>query len=279
MNQGHTITRRMHAASVLRGGLMQGVWLAAMIVATAFAADRAAAATISAPTPESVGREALLDALAPALAARGATASVTVSEPDARRTLAPCNQLTAALPPGARLAGKTVVAVRCNDGANWQTFLTAEVRVEAPIWQTTHALRAGETINGGDVVMTTAVMSAADLEVATSAARVGTTTNGSTAANRGLASLDGRVPAPIGRIVQRPVAMGRALTASDVRDEGRINPGDAVRVVYTGDGFSVSSEGRSVGAGDPGTTISIRLASGALVNGTLRADHLVELPR
>lgn len=233
---------------------------------TATTMTAATAATTA--TPESVAKETLLDALAPALAARGATATVTVSAPDARRALAPCNQSTGFLPAGARLSGRTLVGVRCVEGASWQTFVAAEVRVEGDVWQSTRALRAGEPLGAGDVTMTRAVLSAPDLDAA-----------GRGASTRTLASLDGRLPAPLGRIVQRPVAMGRPLAASDVRDEGRIGAGDPVRVVYRGEGFSVSSEGHATGAADPGSTVSIRLASGAVVAGTLRADHLVELPR
>ncbi len=236
------------------------------------------AASAAPSTPESVAKETLLDALAPALAARGATATITVGAPDARRALAPCVQLTGFMPPGARLSGRTLVGVRCMDGAasgnggagaSWQTFVAVEVRVEGSVWQSTRALRAGEPLGAGDVTMTRAMLTAPDLDAA----------GRGTAAMRTMASLDGRLPAPVGRILQRPVAAGRALSASDVRDEGRVAPGDPVRVVYRGDGFAVSSEGHATGAADPGSTVSIKLSSGAVVAGTLRADRLVELPR
>lgn len=229
----------------------------------------AIAATPAPETPESVAKETLLEALGPALAARGATATIAVSAPDSRRAPAPCNQFTGFLPPGARLSGRTLVGVRCLDGATWQSFVAAEVRVEGTVWQTTRALRAGEPLGTGDVIPTRAALTVPDLDAA----------GRGNAATRTLASLDGRLPAPFGRIVQRPVAMGRPLTASDVRDEGRIAAGDPVRIVYRGDGFAVSSEGHATSAADPGSSVSIRLASGAVVAGTLRADHLVELPR
>jgi flagella basal body P-ring formation protein FlgA len=225
-------------------------------------------------TPESVARDTVLDALAPALAARGATATVKIAAPDARQIPAPCIQLIGFMPPGARLVGKTVVGVRCADGSNWQGFLSADVRIDAPIWQVTHPLRAGEPLAESDVTFAMAAMSPADIDVAAASARTGGT-NGT--AMRGLASLDGRTPAPLGRTVQRPVAAGRALAAADVREEGRVNAGEAVRVVYLGDGFSVSSEGRTVSAADPGSNVQIRLASGAVINGTLRAGRQVEL--
>lgn len=245
---------------------------ARFVAAVVLAAALATAARAAVPTaPEAIARQTLLDALAPTLAARGAAATVTVAPPDARRTPAPCAAPNGFLPPGARLVGRTLVGLRCPDGT-WQTFLTAEIRVEASTWQATRSLRAGDTIGAGDVVQATAALTQPDLDAAGDGTR-------SRPAMRGLATLDGRAAAPYGRVVLRPVAAGRALTASDVRDEGRINAGDPVRVVYRGDGFAVTTEGHSIGPADPGTNVSIRLASGATVNGTLRADRLVELPR
>lgn len=216
------------------------------------------------PSPEAAGRDALLEALAPSLAARGATATVQVTPLDPRRALAHCARVVGYLPPGARLAGRTSVGIRCVDGANWQTLLSADVRIEAPVWQAVRPLRPGDTIGSADVVRAVAALTTADLDAARS---------------RGMASIDGRQPAPIGRVAQRAVPGGRALAAGDLRDDGRINAGDAVRVVYQGAGFTVSSEGRSVGAADTGANVVIRLASGALVNGIVRADHRVDLPR
>ncbi len=233
-----------------------------------------AAAAPAAPSAESVARDALMDALAPALEARGGTVLATVAPPDARRAPPPCAQLTGFVPPGARLSGRTLVGVRCADGTAWQTFVAAEVRVDAPVWQATRALKAGEPLATGDVVLAAMPLTPADVDAALAAAR-GSVARGSA----GLATIDGRQPAPLGRVLLRPVGAGRALTASDLRDEGRLNAGETVKVVYQGDGFSVSSEGRTTGPADPGSAVQIRLASGGLVSGTLRADHLVELPR
>ncbi len=259
----------------------------AFVLAGVFAlVSFARGAELSSPSPEAVGRATLMDALAPVIAARGAVATVNVAPLDARRNLAPCARMTGFIPPGARLVGKTLVGIRCVEGASWQTFLGADVHVEAAVWQSTRALRAGDPLGSADLIQTQAALTTADIEAATVAARQGaptaanSTVNASAAApTRGLATIDGRTRAPLGRIVQRSVAMGRALTASDLREAGRINPGDAVRVVYSGDGFSVASEGHSVGAADPGANVLIRLTGGALVNGTLLADHRVELPR
>jgi flagella basal body P-ring formation protein FlgA len=239
----------MNSMSIAFSVRLAGATLAAASLCGHAAALSAAASAPPAPrTPESVAREALMDALAPALALRGATAAVTVAPVDARRAPAPCEPLIGFIPPGARLVGKTLVGLRCADGSSWQTFVSADVRVDAPTWQATRALHAGETIGAADVAPASMTMTAADLDAALMAARTGDRSGNANLHN--LASIDGRMPAPLGRIVLRPIAMGRALTMADVRDEGRINAGEAVRVVYQGDGFSVSSDGRPDPSGE-----------------------------
>ncbi len=259
-------TNRFERARALRRAVVGGACVLGLLAALASLA-RAAEPT---GTAEASAHQALVDALAPSLAARGATAEISVPPSDARRNLAPCRQFAASLPPGARLAGRTLVAVRCIDGAAWQAFVPADVKLSGPAWETTRALRSGDVLGAADLRAIQGSLGTADIDVAG---------NRNAAASRGVATLDGRVPAPVGRTVQRPVAAGRALAAADLRDEGRINPGDPVRVVYQGAGFSVASEGHAVGAADPGANVLIRLASGTVVNGMLRADHLVELPR
>lgn len=212
-------------------------------------------------SPETVALSTIDDTLRAPLAKRGATAITRVATPDARRALAPCLKAVGFLPPGARLAGKTMVGVRCTDGATWQTFVAVDVRIDGPVWTTTRALRPGDVIGSADLVAGTAALSSVDFD----------------ANPRGLAALDGRAPAPVGSTMQRATGNGRSLAQVDVKQAGRVEPGEMVRLVYSGSGFAVSSEGRAVGAADPGATLLVRLASGSLVTGTLHDDRKVEI--
>ena len=213
------------------------------------------------PTPEAVALATIDDALRAPLARRGATAITRVAVADARRSLAPCLKSVGFLPPGARLVGKTMVGVRCTDGATWQTFVAVDVRIDGPVWTTTRPLRPGDMIGSADLVAGNAALAAADFD----------------ANPRGQAALDGRGPAPVGSTMQRATANGRALVQMDVRQAGRVDPGETVLVVYSGAGFAVSSEGRAVGAADPGAPLLVRLAGGSVVTGTLRDDRKVEI--
>jgi flagellar basal body P-ring formation protein FlgA len=229
-----------------------------------------ATGAVAAQTTESVARDTVLEALSPALAARGATVRVDVATADAHRVAAPCARMVGFIPPGARLVGKTLVGVKCLDGASWQTFVALDVHIEAPVWQAVRVLRPGEPLAAADLASTMAPLTTQDLDAASG--------RGNTL-SRGFASLDGRQPPPVGRTLQRQVAPGHALVATDIREEGRVNAGESVRVVYQGEGFAISTEGRTVAPADPGASVQIRLASGSVVSGTLRADRQVEMAR
>lgn len=189
-------------------------------------------------------------------AAVGGVAHVQVGAPDARLKLAACATLQAALPPGARRSGKTLVVVRCLEGRAWQVFLPAELHVEAPVWASAHALAAGHILDASDLTEKSVDVGAEDgdmrpLTVATGVA--------------------------IGQTLGRPLPEGVVLHATDLRDLSRVAPGDAVNVVYSGIGFNVSGEGKSIGAASPGQSIQVRMEGGSVVTGVLMDNHVVEI--
>jgi flagella basal body P-ring formation protein FlgA len=189
-------------------------------------------------------------------AATGGIARVQVGAPDVRLKLAACQDLQTALPPGARRSGKTLVVVRCLGGRPWQVFLPAEIHVEAPVWHTAHALPAGRILALDDLVQRSAEIGTddGDLRPLTVAAGVA-----------------------IGQTLARPLPEGVVLHASDMLDLSRVAPGDAVNVVYSGTGFSVSGEGKTIGAASPGQSVQVRMAGGTIISGILTGEHVVEV--
>jgi flagella basal body P-ring formation protein FlgA len=186
----------------------------------------------------------------------GGVAKVVVGAPDARLKLAACPDLQAALPPGARHTGKTLVVVRCLQGRPWQVFLPAEIHVEAPVWITAHPLPAGKVLALDDLVQRSADIGAED---------------------GNLAPLTVNAGVAIGQTLDRPMAEGVVLHNSDFRDLSRVAPGDAVNVVYDGVGFTVSGEGKTIGAASPGQSVQVRMAGGNVITGVLAQDHVVEV--
>lgn len=184
------------------------------------------------------------------------TARIEVGAPDPHLRLAACADLQPSLPPGARRSGRTLVAVRCLDGRPWQIFLPAEIHVEAPVWLTSRALPGGEVIAPQDVTQGSVEIGSEEGDMrALSVAR-------------GVA---------IGQTLARPLPAGVVLHISDLRDLNRVAPGDNVDVVYSGLGFRVSGEGRTVNAASPGQTVQVRMASGTMVSGILLDNRVVEI--
>jgi flagellar basal body P-ring formation protein FlgA len=203
-----------------------------------------------------VARTFITDTLAERVQSMGGTLHVNVSPPPARQHLAACNQMQAYHPPGAHSTGRTLVGVRCLAPYPWQVFLSAEVHAEAPVWVAAQPLSAGHQITPSDLI-------ARNMEIAIDGP-----------AARLMPAIDARV---VGQTLGRSLPESGALRSDDLVDPARLNPGDAIEVVYVGSGFRVSSEGKTIGAASPGQTVQVRMASGMVVTGTLNDEHVVEL--
>lgn len=209
------------------------------------------------PTQIQASARAFLEQMAQERAQElGGTAHVEVGMPDPHLRLAACPDLLSSLPPGARQAGKTLVAVRCLEGRPWQIFLPADIHVEAPVWLTSRSLPAGQVLGPDDVTQRSVEIGPemGDMRPLTVA--------------RGVAA---------GQTLARPLPAGVVLHLGDLRDLNRVAPGDEVDVVYSGVGFKVSGEGKTVGAASPGQTVQVRMASGTMVSGTLLNNRVVEI--
>ncbi len=186
----------------------------------------------------------------------GGVAHVTVSQPDARLRLAACAQIEAYQPPGARPVGHTMVGVRCVSGRPWQVFLPADIHVEAPVWMVNQPLPAGHVLAPQDLVQRTQEVLVTEGD------------------NRVLTATD---TPPFGATLARAVGAQMVLHANDLHDGSRISAGDSVQVVYAGPGFTVQTDGKSVGAASPGQSVQVRMASGSVVSGVLQQEHTVKV--
>lgn len=179
------------------------------------------------------------------------TPLVKVGAPDSRLQLARCDTPEAFLPGGARILGKTSVGIRCQAPAVWQVYLPATVSV-----LTRYVVSAGPLAQGQR-------LSTADL-----ALREGD-----------LASLPAGVltdPSQLqGRTLQLPVTAGIPLLRSMLKSQPVVQPGQPVRLVAQGPGFSVSSEARALTGGAEGDAVQARTAGGQVVTGIAQADGVL----
>ncbi|MFC4158741.1 flagellar basal body P-ring formation chaperone FlgA [Chitinimonas lacunae] len=187
------------------------------------------------------------------LASYGERASFQLGRLDNRLQLAACAQLDPQLPKGSRLLGNTSVSVRCVKGARWTVSVPVAVSIQSEYWVTARPLPAGHEI------------SAADLEK-----RSGD-----------LSQISGNVIADpaqaIGRNLVGGAPAGAPLRAEMLRASFAVRANDFVRVIAHGSGFEVATEGRALANAAEGQQVSVRMNSGAVVQGIARADGSVEI--
>lgn len=202
-------------------------------------------------------REQALDLLRGAAAALAPAGARIVAKPgvlDARLKLAPCRRIEPFLVAGLPTWGSTRVGLRCTQGAAaWRAFLPVQVQVLAPAWTSKAALPAGARVALDQWELAEADWAAAPARPL------------------------GPTAAIAGRTLARPTAAGQALRETDLQARRWFTSGQAVRIVATGSGYSVSAEGQALGHGIEGQPVRVRTEAGRIITGQAVGEALVEV--
>jgi flagellar basal body P-ring formation protein FlgA len=180
--------------------------------------------------------------------------TVNVNKPDARANLAPCAALEAFMPNGSRSWGKTTVGVRCLAPSNWTVYLPARVHVIGDYVAAAVALKPGQDIGAENLLLRSGDLGELPGDVVTDPAQA-----------IGLNMISGLAPgAPVRReLLRAPQA---------------VQQGQTTRLVVSGSGFVIHSEGRALANANVGQMVQVRTETGQLVSGIARADHVVDVP-
>lgn len=179
---------------------------------------------------------------------------VIVGALNPRLKLAPCQQVVPYLPAGARPLGRTRIGLRCLQGSSrWNVSLPVTIKLWAPSLVATGALPAGTVLAAGHLVM-------AEVDLA----------------ERPDPAISQR-PLALGRTLARSLSAGDALRRSDLKTRRYFNAGDTVRIVATGPGYAISSEGQALGPGLEGQRTRVRTDSGRVLTGIATAERRVEV--
>jgi flagella basal body P-ring formation protein FlgA len=180
-------------------------------------------------------------------------AEITVGEVDSHLHLAACERTEAFLRPGTRLWGRTYVGFRCTTRPNWSISIPVEVRLFGPGFVAARALPANTTIGQSDLrvadVEVTSEQSGVVVEVAQAEDHVTTR------------AVDGGQPIPLNALRTVPV----------------IGQGDPVKLVGTGSGFSISTDGVALSNAADGESVRVRTDSGHTLSGIARKNRVVEV--
>jgi len=179
--------------------------------------------------------------------------TITVGAVDPRLNLAACPAPQAFMAPGARAWGKTTVGVRCTAPSSWTIYLQANVAVVGDYVASAVPLAQGQAIDASQLVTMQGDLAALPAGIATDMSQVvGASTN---------ISLPPGTPMRLDTLRRKPVVM----------------QGQLVRVVSSGNGFQVASEGRAIGSAGDGQTVQVRTQSGQQISGVARAGGMVEV--
>lgn len=183
----------------------------------------------------------------------GTRIEVTVGESEAHARLAPCARAEPFLPAGARVWGRTAIGLRCVSGAAWTTLVPVHVRVWGPAVVATRPLAVGETVAAGDVALD-------EVEL-----------------TREPPSLLGDPAEARDKVLVRPVAAGQPVRRDALRARLVLSQGDAVKIVYRGQGFSVSADAQALASAADGQNVRVQTASGRVLTGVARSGRIVEI--
>ena len=164
-----------------------------------------------------------------------------------------CEHLDVFVPPGAKLWGNTTVGVRCEVPEKWSLYVPVQIRVWADVVLSARALPRGQTITADDVAMQRVDLTQLERGVFTDLEQV------------------------IGKVTKSAVSGGTPLRSDQLRAAAVVVQGQQVRVVFSGAGFNVSSEGRALGTAGVGEPVQVRTASGKLLKGIVTGPGVVQV--
>ena len=179
---------------------------------------------------------------------------VTLGHLDPRLHLAACSQVEAFLPAGVPAWGATRVGLRCAQGPKrWNVSMPVTVSLFTQATVVRDALPAGTVIEA-------AQLEQAEVDIA---------------AGPGMSILD---PAEVlGRTIAHTVPAGATLHQSDLKPRQYFAAGETVRVVATGPGWQVVTEGEAISAGIEGQPARVRTEGGRILNARPRGEREVEV--
>jgi flagella basal body P-ring formation protein FlgA len=179
--------------------------------------------------------------------------TITVGQLDARMNLPACPVPEAFLPAGSRVWGKTSVGVRCLAPSTWTVYVTAQVKVIAEYVASAAPLAQGQLVGPNDVIRMRGDLTVLPAGILTDPAQA------------------------IGRTMAMSLGMGSPLRTDALRIQQVVQQGQAVRLVSSGPGFSVATEGRALNNAAEGQIAQARTAAGQVVSGVARAGGYVDV--
>jgi flagella basal body P-ring formation protein FlgA len=179
--------------------------------------------------------------------------TVNIGSIDPNLRLAACNEMQFFLPNGSRAWGKTTVGVQCQAPSKWSMYIQSSVKVVGNYLVAAAPLGQGQVLSDRDVIYEKGDLTQLPAGVFTEQSQA------------------------LGRSVQISITAGTVLRQEMLKVIPAIQQGQVVKVVSTGEGFSVSAEGLALGKANEGQVVQAKVASGKVVTGIARLNGQVEV--
>lgn len=182
----------------------------------------------------------------------GGRVEIILGTLDERLKLAPCSHIEPFLPTGAKLRGKATIGLRCTEGPGWTAWLPVEIKVWGQALVANGNFVAGQALAEHDV-------RSEEIELTREPGAI-----------TSLAQISDKT-------LTRQLNTGQLLRQDQFRIRPMVSQGDMVQVVYSGNGFSVSTEAQALGQASSGQTLRVKTNSGKVLSGILQPGRVVAI--
>lgn len=178
---------------------------------------------------------------------------VQVGAIDPNLKLPACENLQVNLPSGSKAWGKTSVGVQCLAPSKWGIYVQSSVSVIGNYLVAASPLAQGQVISEHDVIYEKGDLTRLPAGIFTEQSQA------------------------LGRSVQISMTAGTVLRQEMLKVTPIVQQGQTVKVVSSGNGFSVSAEGLALAKANDGQVVQVKVASGKVVTGIARQGGQVEV--
>ena len=165
-----------------------------------------------------------------------------------------CQQPEPFLPAGGRIWGKFSVGVRCQGEAAWTLYVPVEIQVITSVVHAARLVSIGKPLDAQDIVIKEVDLVRIPREAATDPNQV------------------------IGKVAATHLSSGQPVRMHQLRAPHVISRGQRIRLIATGAGFTVSTEGEALTAAAEGEVVQVRSNQAKrIISGIARPGGIVEI--
>ena len=226
-----------------------------VFASSAFAAGQAAVNASAAPSQNlEVLTQKVRDFLLSQSAGLQGEVNVSVVPADPKLKLVPCESIEAFFPGSGKAWGRTSVGLRCHDdAARWTIYMQGNVSVFGNYLVAATTLGQGQMIQPRDVMFQRGDLTTLPPNIFTSEAQV------------------------VGRVTRIAMNVGMVLKQEMAALPVIVQYGQSVRIMSSGEGFTISAEGKAQNNATQGQMVQVRVASGQTVSGIANANGAIEV--